>query len=298
MRNRCLGTNFVSNGSRGATADILTDGASVTNSEPNGGITPATYLPSPEAVEEFKVRADELQRGVRIFGRFGREHDHALGHEQVSRQRIRLLPRLQHWTPMTGLPFGRIAFRRASTSAHPTIAPQQLRLHDRRSHHQEQDVLLLRLRRRCAPRAPERVPGREFPPTPCGQAILARCVMRREERSIAVVYAVSPQARSGIRISVPTQFRCGWHPAQCVHSLNNDRAYISPATPVPRLRLRILRQRLSRKPDRSGGAEDDEPVSRAQPLADPFTRTGSASGPTRSYQSPVRYQDRSSIQPE
>src|SRR5262249_20756710 len=35
----CTGTNFVSNGSRGSTADILTDGASVTNSEPNGGIT-------------------------------------------------------------------------------------------------------------------------------------------------------------------------------------------------------------------------------------------------------------------
>ena len=38
-----------------STADILTDGASVTNSEPNGGITQATYLPSPEAIEEFKV---------------------------------------------------------------------------------------------------------------------------------------------------------------------------------------------------------------------------------------------------
>src|SRR6201993_4587412 len=52
----CLGTNFVSNGSRGATADILADGASVTNSEPNGGITSATYVPSPEAVEEFKLQ--------------------------------------------------------------------------------------------------------------------------------------------------------------------------------------------------------------------------------------------------
>src|SRR5262245_53331344 len=55
-REPCLGTNFVSNGSRGATADVLTDGASVTNSEPNGGITSVTYLPSPEAVEEFKVQ--------------------------------------------------------------------------------------------------------------------------------------------------------------------------------------------------------------------------------------------------
>ena len=51
----CTGTNFASNGSRGSTSDILTDGASVTNSEPNGGVTQATYLPSPEAVEEFKV---------------------------------------------------------------------------------------------------------------------------------------------------------------------------------------------------------------------------------------------------
>jgi len=52
----CIGTNFVSNGSRGANSDILLDGASATNSEPNGGITQATYLPSPEAVEEFKVQ--------------------------------------------------------------------------------------------------------------------------------------------------------------------------------------------------------------------------------------------------
>ncbi len=49
------GTNFVSNGSRGASSDILSDGASVTNSEPNGGITQGTYIASPEAVEEFKV---------------------------------------------------------------------------------------------------------------------------------------------------------------------------------------------------------------------------------------------------
>ncbi|MGA2002816.1 MAG: carboxypeptidase regulatory-like domain-containing protein [Terriglobales bacterium] len=50
------GTNFVSNGSRGASADILMDGASITNFEPNGGITYATYIPSPEAIEEFKVQ--------------------------------------------------------------------------------------------------------------------------------------------------------------------------------------------------------------------------------------------------
>lgn len=52
----CGGTNFVSNGSRGASADILMDGASITNFEPNGGVTEATYVPSSEAVEEFKVQ--------------------------------------------------------------------------------------------------------------------------------------------------------------------------------------------------------------------------------------------------
>jgi hypothetical protein len=50
------GTNFISNGSRGASADILMDGASITNFEPNGGITQVTYTPSAEAVEEFKVQ--------------------------------------------------------------------------------------------------------------------------------------------------------------------------------------------------------------------------------------------------
>lgn len=52
----CGGTDFVSNGSRGATADILMDGTSVTNFEPNGGVTQAVYTPSPEAVGEFKIQ--------------------------------------------------------------------------------------------------------------------------------------------------------------------------------------------------------------------------------------------------
>jgi hypothetical protein len=53
---RDTGTNFSSNGSRGANADILMDGASITNFEPNGGITQVTYTPSADAVEEFKVQ--------------------------------------------------------------------------------------------------------------------------------------------------------------------------------------------------------------------------------------------------
>ncbi len=51
----CTGTNFVSNGSRNSTSDVLIDGATVTNYEPNGGVTQITYTPSPEAVDEFRV---------------------------------------------------------------------------------------------------------------------------------------------------------------------------------------------------------------------------------------------------
>jgi hypothetical protein len=49
------GTNFVSNGSRNSTADVLMDGVTVTNMEPNGGVTQVTYMPSSESVEEFRV---------------------------------------------------------------------------------------------------------------------------------------------------------------------------------------------------------------------------------------------------
>ncbi|MDR3772791.1 MAG: TonB-dependent receptor [Terracidiphilus sp.] len=51
----CGGTNFVSNGSRNATADVLMDGATLTNYEPNGGVTQMTYTPSSEAVDELRV---------------------------------------------------------------------------------------------------------------------------------------------------------------------------------------------------------------------------------------------------
>src|SRR5579864_5939812 len=85
----CLGTNFVSNGSRGAQADILLDGASVTNSEPNGGITSVTYLPSPEAVEEFKVQQTNFSAEygfsgasvVNVIGRSGGNKFHGSGYE-------------------------------------------------------------------------------------------------------------------------------------------------------------------------------------------------------------------------
>jgi hypothetical protein len=52
----CLANNFISNGSRNATADILLDGVTATNFEQNSGILAPTYLPSVDSVEEFKVQ--------------------------------------------------------------------------------------------------------------------------------------------------------------------------------------------------------------------------------------------------
>jgi hypothetical protein len=52
----CMDNNFISNGSRNATADILLDGVSSTNFEQNSGVLAPTYTPSVDAVEEFKVQ--------------------------------------------------------------------------------------------------------------------------------------------------------------------------------------------------------------------------------------------------
>ena len=52
----CSANNFISNGSRNATADILIDGVTTTNYEQNSGIRVDTYTPSVDAVEEFKVQ--------------------------------------------------------------------------------------------------------------------------------------------------------------------------------------------------------------------------------------------------
>lgn len=92
----CTGTNFVSNGSRGSTSDILADGASVTNSEPNGGITAATYLPSPEAVEEFKVEQTNFSAEygfsggsvVNLITRSGTNSFHGSGYDFVRDQSL------------------------------------------------------------------------------------------------------------------------------------------------------------------------------------------------------------------
>ena len=52
----CTANNFVSNGGRNATADMLLDGVTTTNFEQNSGIQAPTYTPSVDAVEEFTVQ--------------------------------------------------------------------------------------------------------------------------------------------------------------------------------------------------------------------------------------------------
>jgi hypothetical protein len=48
--------NFVSNGSRNQTADVLLDGVSATNFEQNSGVNSVLYTPAMDAVEEFAVQ--------------------------------------------------------------------------------------------------------------------------------------------------------------------------------------------------------------------------------------------------
>ncbi len=52
----CTATNFISNGSRNATADVLMDGVSTSNFEQNSGILSQAYVPSVDAVEEFNIQ--------------------------------------------------------------------------------------------------------------------------------------------------------------------------------------------------------------------------------------------------
>ena len=61
-------TNFVSNGGRNSTADIVMDGVSQTNQENNSGITTALYTPPVDAVQEFKVQQNTYSADIGFGG--------------------------------------------------------------------------------------------------------------------------------------------------------------------------------------------------------------------------------------
>ncbi len=60
--------NFVSNGSRNATADIIMDGVSTVNYEQNSGIQMALYTPSVDAIQEFKVQQSNFSAEIGFSG--------------------------------------------------------------------------------------------------------------------------------------------------------------------------------------------------------------------------------------
>src|SRR6266446_2965979 len=60
--------NFISNGGRNSTADIVVDGASQTNQENNSGITTALYTPSVDAVQEFNVQQNTYSADIGFGG--------------------------------------------------------------------------------------------------------------------------------------------------------------------------------------------------------------------------------------
>src|SRR5207237_10738050 len=61
-------TNFVANGTRNSTADVLLDGMSVTNVEQNSGITNLEYQPSVDEVRS-EEHTSELQSHLNLVCR-------------------------------------------------------------------------------------------------------------------------------------------------------------------------------------------------------------------------------------
>jgi hypothetical protein len=62
------GINFISNGSRNQTADILMDGVSATSFEQNSGILDILYTPSVDSVQEFKIQQSNFSAEIGFSG--------------------------------------------------------------------------------------------------------------------------------------------------------------------------------------------------------------------------------------
>ncbi|HEU0123970.1 MAG TPA: TonB-dependent receptor [Bryobacteraceae bacterium] len=81
-------TNFVANGSRNSTSDVLVDGVTVTTVEQNSGITDLKFSPSVDVVQEFKMQtnffsAEYGQTGgavVNMVTRSGTNNYHGTGY--------------------------------------------------------------------------------------------------------------------------------------------------------------------------------------------------------------------------
>ncbi len=131
---------FNVNGMRSTYNNFLLDG--VDNNyygTSNQGYSSQVVQPSPDAIAEFKVITSELQRRIRARGRRGGERGDEIGNQPVSRSGLRVSA--QHRSER-----GRLSIQpRGIPEA--DAAAQSVRRRDRRTDHQEQAVLLRRLRR-------------------------------------------------------------------------------------------------------------------------------------------------------
>lgn len=98
----CTATNFISNGSRNSTADVVIDGVTTSNFEQNSGVMAATYTPSVEAVEEFKVQQSNFSAefgftGASVVNVITRSGTNDLNFVIKERIRIVRVPELARW---------------------------------------------------------------------------------------------------------------------------------------------------------------------------------------------------------
>ena len=90
------GINFISNGSRSSTTDILMDGVSATSFEQNSGILDPLYEPSVDSVQEFKVQQSNFSAEIGFSGstiinlvtRSGSNQFHGSGWEFLRNNRL------------------------------------------------------------------------------------------------------------------------------------------------------------------------------------------------------------------
>ncbi len=60
--------NFISNGSRNSTADVLMDGVSITSFGQNSGVVFPLYIPSVDSVQEFKIQQSNFSAEIGFSG--------------------------------------------------------------------------------------------------------------------------------------------------------------------------------------------------------------------------------------
>jgi hypothetical protein len=90
------GNDLSSSGGRGWTADVLLDGISTTQYEQNGGLVVVQYLPSPDAIEEFKVQTSNFSAEfgftgatvVNVLMRSGTNEFHGTAYEYLRNSKL------------------------------------------------------------------------------------------------------------------------------------------------------------------------------------------------------------------